>query len=205
MEAKIVSHPLCQHLLARLRDAHTPPAEFRSLASQLTTFLAFAATDDLATTECTVETPLERTPQRVLNQGIAAVPVLRAGLAMLEAILAMFPDVSVGYIGLERHEETAIARTYYRKLPPLENRLTLCLDPMLATGGSAVQAINYVKEHGASKIKMISVVSTPEGVQALSAAHPDVEIITAAIDRGLNERKFIVPGLGDFGDRLYGT
>jgi uracil phosphoribosyltransferase len=152
-----------------------------------------------------VETPLKTTPGKLLGQSLAAVPVLRAGLGMLQPVVNLFPDVAVGYIGLERHEDTAIARSYYSKLPKLTGRYTLCLDPMLATGGSATQAIGLIKSYGATQITMVSVVSAPEGVAYLQAMHPDIQIVTAALDEGLNDRKYIVPGLGDFGDRLYGT
>ena len=142
----------------------------------------------------------------VLDDSLVAVPVLRAGLGMLEPIVEFFPDVSVGYIGLERDEATAIASSYYAKLPPRMNgRTTLVLDPMLATGGSASQAIGTVKAAGAGAVLMLSIVAAPEGVAAVNAAHPDVRLFTAGLDRGLDARKYILPGLGDFGDRLYGT
>ncbi len=153
----------------------------------------------------TIETPIQPTEVNVLDQGLAVIPVLRAGLGMLEPVLDLFPDVAVGYIGLERHEDTAVARSYYSKLPRLEGRFTPCLDPMLATGGSASQAISLIKHHGAPNVVMVSVVAAPEGVQRLTEQHPDITIITASLDEGLNDRKYIVPGLGDFGDRLYGT
>ncbi|HVL38660.1 MAG TPA: uracil phosphoribosyltransferase, partial [Fimbriimonadaceae bacterium] len=142
---------------------------------------------------------------RVLGQPLAVVPVLRAGLGMLEPITDLFPDVSVGYIGLERHHDTAIAHSYYSKLPVLSGKYTLCVDPMLATGGSASQAISLIKTHGPDRVVMVSVVSAPEGVRRLERDHPEVEIFTAALDRQLNEQKYILPGLGDYGDRLYGT
>jgi len=140
-----------------------------------------------------------------MDQGLVVVPVLRAGLGMLDPALAMFADVSVGYIGLERSHDTAIAHSYYCKLPAIGDRFTLCLDPMLATGGSASQALALIKGAGAKTIVMVSVVSAPEGVARLQSDHPDVEIVTAALDRELNELKYILPGLGDFGDRLFGT
>ena len=141
----------------------------------------------------------------VLGEGIAAVPILRAGLSMLEPVLQLFPDVKVGYVGLERHEDTAVARSYYMKLPQLDGRFTLCLDPMLATGGSAAQAIGQLKVAGAKQVVMVSVLAAPEGIEFLQKQHPDVPIVTASVDECLNEKKYIVPGLGDFGDRLYGT
>jgi uracil phosphoribosyltransferase len=141
----------------------------------------------------------------MLDQSLAVVPVLRAGLGMLEPAVELFPEVAVGYIGLERHEDTAIAKSYYCKLPDLRGKYTLCLDPMLATGGSASQALNLIKEKGADTCVMVCVVAAPEGVAKLEADHPSIRIITAGLDEGLNDRKYIVPGLGDFGDRLYAT
>jgi len=205
MPLQILDHPLAAHLLAHLRDKSTQPEQFRWLAENLTTLLVLQATYAIKSREIMVETPLQTTPGKVLDQPLAAVPVLRAGLGMLQSVVRLFPDVAVGYIGLERHEDTAIARSYYSKLPNLNGRYTLCLDPMLATGGSAAQAISLIKTHGATQVTMVSVVSSPEGVAHLHAAHPEVQIITAALDQGLNDRKYILPGLGDFGDRLYGT
>ncbi len=175
------------------------------MAKRLTTLLALEATRGIRTKSVDVATPLETAPQRVLDQTLAVVPVLRAGLGMLEPIVELFPEVSIGYIGLERHEDTAIAHSYYCKLPALEGKYVLCVDPMLATGGSAAQAISLLKAHGAQSIQMVCVVAAPEGVGRLLEAHPDVPVYTAALDRGLNDRKYILPGLGDFGDRLYGT
>ncbi|MDX2064507.1 MAG: uracil phosphoribosyltransferase [Fimbriimonadaceae bacterium] len=200
-----VDHPLAAHLLAELRDRNTPPTEFRYLAHQLTIILALEATRELATRDITVETPLEPTAARALAMPIAVVPILRAGLGMLEPFTTLFPDVAVGYIGLERNEETAAAREYYVKVPDLRGKVSFCVDPMLATGGSAAHAVTVMKTKGAENIRMVCVVAAPEGVTALLAAHPDVTIFTAALDRGLNERKYILPGLGDFGDRLFAT
>ncbi len=202
---QILDHPLAAHLLTTLRDKSTTPEQFRSLTDTLTTLLVLQATYGISTKDVMVETPLKTTPGKLLGQSLAAVPVLRAGLGMLQPVVNLFPDVAVGYIGLERHEDTAIARSYYSKLPKLTGRYTLCLDPMLATGGSATQAIGLIKSYGATQITMVSVVSAPEGVAYLQAMHPDIQIVTAALDEGLNDRKYIVPGLGDFGDRLYGT
>lgn len=205
MALQILDHPLAAHLLANLRDKSTAPEQFRNLTDTLTTLLVLQATYGISTKEVMIETPLKTTPGRVLGQPLAAVPVLRAGLGMLQPVVKLFPDVAVGYIGLERHEDTAIARSYYSKMPKLDGRYTLCLDPMLATGGSATQAVGLIKSYGATQITMVSVVSSPEGVAYLQAMHPDISIVTAALDEGLNDRKYIVPGLGDFGDRLYGT
>lgn len=205
MPIRVLDHPLAGHTLACLRDVTTPPERFRSLCKTLTTLLVLEATSQLSTSEGEVVTPLETARARLMSQGLAVVPVLRAGLGMLEPIVEMFPDVAVGYIGLERHEETAIAHSYYCKLPRLDDRFSLCVDPMLATGGSASQAISLMKASGASAITMVCVVAAPEGIERLRRDHPEVPIVTAAIDRGLNDRKYILPGLGDFGDRLYGT
>ena len=205
MPLHVVDHPLANHLLSRLRDKSTPPAAFRDLCHNLTTMLVLEATRGVTTAEQSIETPVKTTTGRMLAEGLAAVPVLRAGLGMLESVVQLFPDVAVGYIGLERHEETAVARSYYSKLPALEDRFALCLDPMLATGGSAAQAVDVMKAQGARRIAMVCVVAAPEGVAKFESAHPDVPIYSASLDEGLNERFFIVPGLGDFGDRLYGT
>jgi uracil phosphoribosyltransferase len=205
MQIEVVQHPLVKHILTRLRDASTEPAQFRALARQLTLLLAVEATRDLPVREHTVQTPLETTQGHSLAQPIVAVPILRAGLGMLEAITELFTEVRVGYIGLERDEATAIARAYYCKLPPIGASRVLLLDPMLATGGSAAQAVEVLLKAGAQDIVHICVVAAPEGVRLLNERFPQVRIVAASIDRGLNDRKFIVPGLGDFGDRLYGT
>lgn len=205
MPLHVLNHPLAGHLLAGLRQKETPPERFRRLAKTLTTLLIVEATQAVPTRKQTIDTPLEPCDVDVLDGGLAVVPVLRAGLGMLEPIVELFPDVAVGYVGLERHHDTAIAHSYYCKLPQLEDRFTLCVDPMLATGGSAAQAIALIKSAGARDVVMVSVVAAPEGVAKLESAHPGVEIFTAALDRGLNDKKYILPGLGDFGDRLYGT
>ncbi len=205
MPLQALDHPLAGHLMAGLRDRETPPERFRALAKRLTTLLVLQATASLPTRTERVRTPIQETEARVLDSPLAAVPILRAGLGMMEPVVELFPDVAVGYIGLERHEETAIARSYYSKLPPLEGRTALVLDPMLATGGSAAQAVGLVSAAGAARVVMVCVVAAPEGVARLEAAHPGILIVAAALDEGLNERRYIVPGLGDFGDRLYGT
>jgi len=205
MAHHVLDHPLSGHLLAELRDKSTTPDRFRSLTESLTTLLILQATYGIRTKETEIETPIKMTTVKVLDQPLAIVPVLRAGLGMVQPALRLFPDVAVGYIGLERHEDTAIARSYYSKLPRLGGRYTLCLDPMLATGGSAAQAISLIKDHGATQVVMVCIVAAPEGVAYLQAKHPDVPIVSASLDEGLNDRKYIVPGLGDFGDRLYGT
>ncbi|MGH2754584.1 MAG: uracil phosphoribosyltransferase [Actinomycetota bacterium] len=205
MSVTVVDHPLAGHLLMALRDRTTSPAFFRTLTKRLTTVLMLEATKDLPTRSRTVETPLEEATGRVLAGPIVAVPILRAGLGMLDAVVELFPEVRVGYLGLERDEATFQPSEYYAKLPKLQDASTFVLDPMLATGGSADAALGSVKSAGAETVRMVSVVSAPEGIKALEAAHPDVAITTAAIDRELNELAYIMPGLGDFGDRLYGT
>lgn len=205
MPLHVVDHPLAQHLLTGLRDKATEPETFRRLSWNLTSMLVLEATRAISSEACSVETPIKTTNGKVLSEGLAVVPVLRAGLGMLEPVVQLFPDVAVGYIGLERNENTAIARSYYSKLPNLSNRYTLCVDPMLATGGSAAQAVSLIKAHGARRVVMVCVVAAPEGVAKLESAHPDIDIFTASLDEGLNEKFYIVPGLGDYGDRLYGT
>jgi uracil phosphoribosyltransferase len=205
MTVTVVDHPLAGHLLLALRDERTPPDVFRALTKRLTTVLVLEATRELPTKSKTVLTPLEETSGRILEGPIAAVPILRAGLGMLDAVVDLFPEVRVGYLGLERDEATFQPSEYYAKLPRLDDAVTLVLDPMLATGGSAQAALRSVKEAGASTIRMVSVVSAPEGIKALEESHPDVDVITTAIDRELNEHAYILPGLGDMGDRLFGT
>ena len=201
----LLDHPLSAHLLTELRDKETTPDRFRHLTRQLTILLALEATKSIRAKQIDVETPLEVTQGSRIDQGLVVVPILRAGLGMLEAIASLFPDVSVGYIGLERNEKTAIASSYYCKLPSLVNKCILCVDPMLATGGSASQALSLIKAKGGADITLVSVVATPQGVAKIENDHPDVQIVSASLDRGLNEKCYIVPGLGDFGDRLYGT
>lgn len=193
-------------MVTHLRDKTTKPATFRTLTYQLTVLLAIEATRRLATERKEIETPLERFTGEVLGlQPLVVVPILRAGLGMVQPFLDLFPDVSVGYVGLERDHTTAIARSYYCKLPALAQRHVFLVDPMLATGGSAVNALEVLKSNGGTDVSLLSIVSSPEGVAAVEKNHPGVPIFTAALDRGLNARKYIVPGLGDFGDRLYGT
>ena len=205
MSLSVSEHPVVQHCLAGLRDASTEPEEFRVLARRAITFLLYEATRDLPTEETEVRTPLREAAARRIRSEVVAIPVLRAGLGLLGPVLELMPRVSVGYIGLERDEETAIARIYYNKLPPLGGKVPLLLDPMLATGGSGARAIDLIKEAGGRGTRMLCVVAAPEGVRVIEERHPDVEIFTAALDEGLNDRAFIVPGLGDFGDRLFGT
>lgn len=204
MTLTLVDHPLATHLLTELRDRTTVPARFRTLTRQLTTILVIEATRDLPTEAKTVQTPLERADGTELP-GIVAVPILRAGLGMVEAVTELFPGVGLGHIGLERDEETLQPTSYYEKLPEVKGRHVLLLDPMLATGGSAVRAARAIKEKEPASVRMVCMVAAPEGVAALEATYADVPIVTAALDRELDERGYILPGLGDFGDRLYGT
>ena len=205
MSVIVVDHPLAEHLLVQLRSRETPPPVFRTLAKRLALTLALEAIRDLPTEQVDVETPLERTTGRALGE-LVAVPILRAGLGMLEAMTELFPEVAVGYIGLERDEASLQPQSYYRKLPPVTGRHVLVLDPMLATGGSGSAACAALKEAGApATIRFVCVVAAPEGIAKMQADHPDVPIYTAAVDRELNERGYILPGLGDFGDRLFGT
>jgi uracil phosphoribosyltransferase len=201
----ISRHPLVADSLRGLRDTSTQPDEFRTLARNVITLLLYEATADLPTRRGTVRTPLADAPALEVEQEVVAIPVLRAGLGLLAPVLELLPRVSVGYIGLERDEQTAVARIYYNKLPRLQGKIPLLLDPMLATGGSAAQALDLIKEAGGVDTRMICVVAAPEGVKVLAERHPEVDVYTAALDERLNERAYIVPGLGDFGDRLFGT
>jgi uracil phosphoribosyltransferase len=202
---KISNHPLVADSLRGLRDRSTTPEEFRVLARKIITFLLYEATADLEVKHGKVQTPLTEAAAISIAHEVVAIPVLRSGLGILGPVLELLPRVSVGYIGLERDDETAVARIYYQKLPHLVGKVPLLLDPMLATGGSAAQALDLIKEAGGRNPRMICVVAAPEGVKALEERHPEVQIYTAALDEGLNDRAFIVPGLGDFGDRLFGT
>jgi uracil phosphoribosyltransferase len=205
MSVTVVDHPLAGHLLAQIRSRDTAPPVFRTLSKRLALALALEAIRDLPTTEVKVDTPLEATTGRVLGD-LVAVPILRAGLGMLEAVTELFPEVAVGYIGLERDEASLRPQSYYRKLPPVAERHVLVLDPMLATGGSGSAGTSAVKDAGApASIRFVCVVAAPEGLARMEREHPDVPIFTAAIDRRLNEHGYILPGLGDFGDRLFGT
>ncbi len=205
MPLEIIQHPVAIHCINQLRRRETPPQEFRRYCDQVTTFLALAATSDLRLRSTDIETPLERTEALLLDEPVVVIAVLRAGAGMVDCVVRLLPEVSVGYIGLERDERTAEARRYYCKLPPLAGQRVLVVDPMLATGGSAEQAIAAAHEHGARQVDFLCIVAAPEGVQRLEARFPGLRIFAGALDRGLDARKFIRPGLGDFGDRLYGT
>lgn len=202
----VVEHPLVENSLAALRDVNTGTDIFRRHARLLTLILAFHVLEDLPTRQVTVQTPLEEMRGHVIDRNVIFVPVLRAGLAMLDAMSDFVPGSKVGFVGLERDETTAIAHSYYQKLPEqLAEAEAIILDPMLATGGSAMATVELLKQNRASSIRIACVLAAPEGVALLNERHPDVRIFTAVVDRGLNERKFILPGLGDFGDRYFGT
>jgi uracil phosphoribosyltransferase len=206
MGLHLVDHPLLQDIVARLRDRETSSDDFRSLTYRVSTFLVAEATRDLPTRSCEVQTPLETATVRRLDARVVAVPVLRAGIGMLQAFLDLVPDAQVGYFGLERNEETAKARCYYEKVPKdLGSAVVFLLDPMLATGGSAAMAIEGLQARGANGVRLVSIVAAPEGVALLEERLPGTTIYTGALDRELSDRKYILPGLGDFGDRLYGT
>ena len=205
MNPTIVTHPLAAQALTRLRDRSTGPAEFRAMTKQISYVLLLEATKDLPCRSVSIETPLERTTSQVLSKELVAIAVLRAGLGMLEAAIELLPDVSVGFAGMQRDETTAEANQYYMKLPPLAGRRILVLEPMLATGSTLSRTINAIKQHGGEEILVLCVVASPEGIERLSHDQPDVRIISAAVDRELNGSFYICPGLGDMGDRLYGT
>ena len=204
---EIVDHPLIQHKISLLRDRNTGTKEFRDLVSEVAMLLCYEATRDLPTEEVEVETPIALARTKVLaGRKLALVPILRAGLGMVDGMLSMIPAAKVGHIGLYRDEETLKPVEYYCKLPSdIDEREVLVLDPMLATGGSAVDAITLIKKRGAKHIKFIGLIGAPEGVEALRTAHPDVQIYLGALDEFLDQKGYIVPGLGDAGDRIYGT
>jgi uracil phosphoribosyltransferase len=202
----IVDHPLVHDALVSLRDERTAPEDFRRAATRISVLLAAEALSDVPTIDVIVDTPLGPAPGRRIGRDVVVVPVLRAGLGMLDAVLELVPGARVGHIGLQRDEMTAVASQYYSKLPArLDASYVLMIDPMLATGGSAVAALDLLQRAGARVIKMICIVAAPEGVALVERHHPGVEIYTPVVDRELNSHKYIVPGLGDFGDRLYGT
>lgn len=202
----LVEHPLVQDILMDLRDAHTHPARFRELAERISVLLAAEALRELPMQRDTVSTPLGPASGQRVNADVVLVPVLRAGLGMLPGMLDLVPGARVGHIGLQRDEATAIASRYYSKLPPrLADSYVLMIDPMLATGGSAVAALELLRAAGARQIRLVCIVAAPDGIAAVEKAYPDIPIYTPVIDERLNDHKFIVPGLGDFGDRLYGT
>ena len=203
----IIDHPLIQHKISILRNKDTDRKTFRELVDEITMFMCYEALRDLPMQDVEVETPLIKTTCKELaGEAIAVVPILRAGLGMVSGILNMVPNAAVGHIGLYRDEETLEPHEYYCKLPKrIDERQIILLDPMLATGGSAVAAIDFIKQHGGKKIKFMCMIVAPEGMKAVTEAHPDVDVYCAQMDEKLNERGYIMPGLGDAGDRLFGT
>ena len=204
----IFDHPLIRHKIAILRDERTSMKEFRELVEEITTLMTYESLkEDVPTTEIQVKTPLETCTQTVVkDNAIAIVPILRAGLGMVNGVHVLFPSARVGHIGMYRDEETLEPQSYYCKLPSdIEEKLVLVVDPMLATGGSACDAIKLLKERGCKHIKFMAIIGAPEGVARVAEAHPDVKIYVSTLDRELNEKGYILPGLGDAGDRLFGT
>ena len=201
-----VTHPCIQHKLALIRDTQTGHKEFRELATEITMLVCYEALKEIRVRDVDVETPLTTARCRVIDEDIVVVPILRAGVGMLDGILALVPSARVGFVGLERNEETALPSTYYIKMPyQIRGGISIIVDPMLATGGSTNAAIDMLKAQGAERIVVVCIVTCPDGLQAVEQAHPDVSIYAASVDPELNERKYILPGLGDAGDRLYGT
>lgn len=207
MSVTITNHPLIQHKLTLLRDKNTGSKEFRTLVSEIATLMCYEATRDLPLMEVEVETPVAIAKTKVISgKTLAFVPILRAGTGMLDGVLSLVPSAKVGHIGMYRDPETALPVPYYCKLPSdVEEREVIVIDPMLATGGSAIDAIAQIKQFKPKSIKFMGIIAAPEGLQALTDAHPDVEVYLAALDEKLNDHKYIVPGLGDAGDRIFGT
>jgi len=202
----VMDHPLIKHKVSMLRDKNTTVKDFRDLAYEIALLMGYEATKDLVLTPKEVETPLAKTTGYYVEKQVAVVPILRAGLGMVDAMMSLIPAAKTGHIGLYRDHETLQPVEYYCKLPTdIEKRQVLVVDPMLATGGSAAAAIEFIKKRGANKIKFMCLIAAPEGIEALKTAHPDVDIYVAALDEKLNENGYIVPGLGDAGDRLFGT
>lgn len=201
-----IRHPCVQHKLSLIRDKDTGHKKFRELATEITMFVCYEALKEVQTKEVPVQTPLATASCHTIAEDIVVVPILRAGVGMLEGILELVPSARVGFLGMYRDEETATPVAYYQRLPKeTAGGLNIIIDPMLATGGSTVAAIDVLKEAGANNIVVVCIVSCPEGLAAVDSAHPDVTVYTASVDECLNEQKFIVPGLGDAGDRLFGT
>lgn len=204
--AELIDHPCVQHKLAIIRDTETGHKRFRELATEITKFVCYEALKNIRTKEVTVQTPVAKAICRKIDTDIVVVPILRAGVGMLEGILELVPTARVGFVGLYRDEETKQPITYYESFPrQVEGGTCILIDPMVATGGSTVAAIDILKENGADNIVVVCIVTCPEGIKAVEEAHPGVRIYAAAIDEKLNEKKYIVPGLGDAGDRLFGT
>ena len=203
----IMKHPLITHKISRLRDKNTGPNEFRALVEEIAMLMGYEALSDLPTEEIEVETPIETCKTEVIaGRKLAIVPILRAGLGMVSGITALVPTAKIGHIGLYRDETTHEPQEYYCKLPdPISERLIVVTDPMLATGGSAVEAVNFIKQHGGKNIKFLCIIAAPEGVKRFHEAHPDVQLYVGHLDRELNKDAYICPGLGDAGDRIFGT
>ena len=203
----VLDHPLIQHKLAILRSKNTSVKEFRELISEISGLMCYEATRDLPTKEVEVQTPVALAKcRRLAGKKLAIIPILRAGLGMVDAMVDLIPSAKIGHIGLYRDPETHLPVEYYCKLPDdIENRRVFVVDPMLATGGSAVAAIDFLKQHGCKSIVMMNIIGAPEGVAAVQKAHPDVDIYLAALDEKLNDHAYIIPGLGDAGDRIFGT
>jgi uracil phosphoribosyltransferase len=203
----VFDHPLIQHKVAMMRDKNTPSKEFRDLAREVAMLMAFEVTRDLPTQEVDIETPICPTKVRMLGGlDVAIVPILRAGLGFVDGMLEIIPNAKVGHVGLYRDPETHEPVEYYCKLPEdIDKRKVIIVDPMLATGGSAVDAINSIKNHGGKNIKFMCIIAAPEGIEKLAKAHPDIEIYVGCVDRELNDNAYILPGLGDAGDRIFGT
>lgn len=202
-----MTHPLIKHKITLLRKTNTSTNEFRNLVEEIAMLMGYEALADLPTTDVKITTPIEETVQPVIDgKKLAVVPILRAGLGMVSGILALTPSARVGHIGLYRDPETHLPHEYYCKLPEhIDERQIVVVDPMLATGGSAIAAVNFIKQRGGKKIKFMSIIAAPEGVSALMQAHPDIQLYVGCLDRQLNENAYICPGLGDAGDRIFGT
>lgn len=201
-----INHPLIEHKLGLLRDQSTKPFQFRMLIDEISTFLLFEATKDLNLKEIQIQTPVSNTKVKKLNEKIMICPILRAALGMLESIFRLIPDASVGFLGFARNEETLKADFYFEKIPQdAAKRVAIVIDPMFATGGTAIEACKFLKSKGVKKIKFISILATPKGIENFKKVHEDIEIYVAAIDENLNEKGYIVPGLGDAGDRVFNT
>lgn len=206
MQVNIIDHPLIQHKLTIMRKKETSSSDFRKLLEEITMLMGYEATRDLPLEDVEIETPIQKTVgKRLTGKKIAIVPVLRAGFGMVQGLLDLIPSARIGVIGLYRDPETLKPVEYYCKLPNIENRSFIIVDPMLATGGSSVAAIQMLKDRGVKDIRLMCLVAAPEGVDTVNKAHPDVKIYTAAVDECLNEQGYIVPGLGDAGDRIFGT